>query len=180
MNSQFFGNLDARHLEGKWERLLAPLGFYDAIYNVTICGPTGFVLDYSSVPRLPFTYLLAGNTGKWESVPHDVGYRFGLLTQKQLDYMFYHAAQVRSDLRTNQSCLHRAGRSVRSKLMFAAVRCSGWGSFNSAPGCLDYRNLKTCNQKCRIDGDKCDKYYPAWRQCVMPGYHPEILKLHGG
>jgi hypothetical protein len=159
---------------------LAPLGFYDEIYNVTICAPTGFVLDYSSVPRLPFAYLIAGNTGKWESVPHDIGYRFGFLTQKQIDYIFYHAALVRSDMRTNQSCLHQAGRRVRSDLMLAAVRCAGWRSFDTARGCLDYRNLKQCHQKCRLDVEKCEHYYPAWRQCIIPGYHPEIIKIHGG
>jgi hypothetical protein len=137
MNSQFFGNLDARHFEGPWDRLLAPFAFYDAVYNVTICAPTGFVLDYSSVPRIPLAYWIAGNTGKWESVPHDIGYRFGFLTQKQIDYIFYHAALVRSDMRENQSSLHRFGRRIRSDLMLGAVRCAGWSSFNTAPGCLD-------------------------------------------
>jgi hypothetical protein len=180
MKSQFFGNLDARHLEGKWERLLAPLGFYDAVYDVTICAPTHFVLDYSSVPRLPFAYWIAGNTGKWESVTHDIGYRFGFLTQKKIDYIFYHAALVRSDMRTNQSCLHRTGRRIRSDLMLVAVRCAGWGSFNTAPGCLDYRNLKKCGKVCQYDINLCKNYYPKWRQCIMPGYHPEIIELHGG
>lgn len=178
--SQFFGYLDSRHLEGPWERMLAPFAFYDAIYNVTICAPTNFVLDFTSVPRIPGAFLIAGASSKEESVPHDVGYRFGFLSRKQIDYIFYHAGVVRSSLRTNQKWLYRTGRSIRTGLMLGAVRVIGWNSYNSAPGCLDYRGLKKCKFFCKIDSTKCHNYYPNWRRCIQFGYHPEILLEHGG
>jgi hypothetical protein len=62
--------------------------------------------------------------------------------------------------------------------MTGVVLALGRASFRAKPGCLDDR--QPCNQVCRIDTKKCEHYYPAWRQCVMPGYHPEILNLHGG
>jgi hypothetical protein len=180
MKSQFFGHLETQHIEGPWERLLSPFGFYSARYDVTICGPTGFVLDFSSVPRLPGAYLIAGNTGKWKALPHDVGYRFGLLPRHTLDMIFFEAGQVRSGMRTKQDLLHRAGRLILNIGMTGFVIVGGHWSYDTARGCLDYRRRNQCHQKCRIDTTKCEYYYPDWRQCVMPGYHPEILKLHGG
>jgi hypothetical protein len=81
-------------------------------------------------------------------------------------------------MRENQTALYQAGRWFRNTIMTSAVLTLGRASFRAKPGCLDDR--QPCNQVCRIDTKKCEHYYPAWRQCVMPGYHPEILNLHGG
>jgi hypothetical protein len=178
MNARFFGTLDAQSIEGKWWRLLSPLGFYSARYDVTLCAPAGFVTDFASVPRIPFAYLLTGNTGHWEAVIHDLPYRFGNFPRLKTDMVFNEAGHVRSAMREDQAPVVRAGRWIRTTGMTAVVLALGRGSFRAKPGCLDDR--QPCNQVCRIDAEKCGRYYPAWRSCVMPGYHPEILKLHGG
>lgn len=177
MKSQFFGTLSADHIEGKWWKLTKPLGYYSESLDITICGPIGFVTDFSSVPRLPFAYWLAGGTGNWESIPHDVGYRYGLIDRWKLDYMFYESGRVRTSMRKKQSLLLNTFRWVRTTGMTVTVMLFGWASFNSKPGCLDYR--EKCNQKCLIDPNKCENYYKNWRECILPGYRPDIIELHG-
>jgi hypothetical protein len=173
MKSHFIGNLDARNIEGKWWRLLSPLGFYSEKYNITVFAPTGFVLDFASVPRLPFAYLIAGGTGKWEATIHDVLYRFFNIIH-QSDMIFFEAGIVRSNSRENQGLLPKTGRLIRSGLMAGVVTACGWAVKETAQGCLDYRRIKTCGQNCF----NCEKYYPGWFLCKIDGYHPEIIEMH--
>ena len=174
MESQFFGTLKADHVEGNWWRLQEPLGFYSAKYDLTICAPPGFVTDFASVPRLPLAYLFAGNTGHWEAVIHDTGYRFGTVPRSTADNIFYESGRVRSKTRENQSGLDRAGRLIRTSLMTGAVVMFGWVYHDPTPGCLDSRNKDKCGRNCAL----CMDYYPAWRSCQAAGYEPEILGLH--
>lgn len=54
----------------KW-RLLAPLSFCSALTNEVYTAEAGFVTDFASVPRIPFAYLLAGDTAHASAVIHD-------------------------------------------------------------------------------------------------------------
>lgn len=176
MKSQFIGDLDARHIEGPWWRLLSPFGFYSAEFDITVCAPPGFVTDFSSVPRLPVAYWLTGGTGNQESVPHDVGYRW-FSERLMFDMMFCEGGRVRSNERENQHWLYRSGRWIRTSGMTCAVVSIGWAVKTSLPGCLDYRHRK----ECKIEGYNCafcENYYPSWMFCKMVGYQPDILKLH--
>jgi hypothetical protein len=177
LNSKFIGNLDARHLEGKWWMLLEPFAYYSAKFDITICAPAGFVTDFSSVPRWPIIYWFAGGTGNQESVPHDVGYRW-FNERWMFDYMFFEGGQVRSTLRTNQNNLYKIGRFIRTTGMSCGVVIGGFTSLSNLPGCLDYRHKDICKKENRIC-EECDNYYPAWIFCKMTGYQPDILKLHG-
>lgn len=174
MKSQFIGELDARHIEGQWWRLKAPFAYYSAEYNITICAPVGFVLDFSSVPRLPLAYMLAGGTGNRESTIHDLLYRF-FYERIMADLIFFESGRVRSRERENQQFLYRAGRLVRTSLMTGMVLGLGWTQHDPLPGCLDYRKKKTCGQNCL----ECGNYYAAWFFCKMDGYKPELLDIHG-
>lgn len=174
MEAQFFGHLRADHVEGKWWKLMEPLGFYSAKYDVTVCTPKDFVLDFASVPRLPFAYLIAGNTGNWEATIHDVIYRYGLLSRWKGDQIFCEGGRVRSNMRENQEMLYRYGRWVRTTAMTSMVVALGWTSYASVEGCLDYRHKKTCGRNC----EECDNYYPKWKYCAIPGYVENIIELH--
>jgi hypothetical protein len=174
MKSCFIGELDARHLENKWWKLLAPFGFYSSEYDVTVVAPAGFVLDFSSVPRLPLTYWIAGGTGNKKSVPHDVGYRW-FNERIMFDFIFHEAGVVSSKMESNQKWYAKTWRTLLNKTMTAAVLVVGWATKEILPGCLDYRN-KTCDKLC----DNCYNYYPLWKECKVKGYQPEILNLHKG
>lgn len=174
MKSQFIGELNARHIEGKWWQIKTPFGYYSAKYNITICTPPGFVLDFASVPRLPLAYIVAGGTANQESAIHDLLCRF-FDDRFMSDIIFFESGRVRSRERTNQTRLYRSGRLIRTSLMTTFVVAFGLLAHNPLPGCLDYRNHKTCGEKCF----ECENYYPAWFLCKMDGYKPEILDIHG-
>jgi len=174
MNSHFIGHLSADHIEGKWWRLIEPLGFYSERHALTICAPAGFVTDFASVPRLPLAWLIAGGCGHWEAVIHDPMYRFGLPVRSCADQIFFECGRVRSAMRENQKRLARAGRFVRTSLMTAAVATLGWIDYAPVPGCLDYRHKDRCDRHCQA----CDSFYPDWPACIMIGYVPHILERH--
>jgi hypothetical protein len=172
MEAKFFGKLKAEHIEGKWWKLIDGLGFYSKKYDLTIYIPTGFITDFASVPRLPLTYLIAGNTGHWEAIGHDMGYRWNQLNRKTHDNIFKEAGFVRTHMRERQNWFLNLNRKLRITLMTKCVRIFGCFSYIHKPGCLDYRNK--CDKNCKI----CKNYYPFWKQCIMKGYHPEISKIH--
>jgi hypothetical protein len=175
MKSHFINSLtNLDHLEGKWFKANNSLAFYSAKYDLTICSPPGIVIDFSSVPRIPFAYWIAGNTNHWEAVIHDTMYRF-FYERVIADLIFFEASKLRSAMRENQTWLHRTGRFVRSSLMTATVLSVGWIDYDPLPGCLDYRKKKTCGRKCL----ECGNYYYAWSLCKMDGHRPEILDIHG-
>lgn len=59
---------------GKW-RLLEDFCF--SVDSEFMCVPQDFMTDFASVPRLPFAYLLAGNTSHESAVIHDWLYSIG-------------------------------------------------------------------------------------------------------
>jgi hypothetical protein len=179
MKAEFFGTLDASHIEGKWWRILNPgIAFYSEIYDITIYVPPGFVTDFASVPRWPFTYWLAGGTGNWEACIHDLPYRYGLISRWQSDVIFWEAGQLRIKMREKQTLLLNTGRQIRTHGMTLFVVTMGFFSFKSAPGCLDYRKKNLCKKLQRECNDECPNYYPLWESCVMKGYHPDIIEHH--
>jgi hypothetical protein len=174
MESQFYGSLQADHIEGKWWRLSAPLAFYSERYDITICAPAGLVTDFASVPRLPMAYMFAGGTGHWEAVIHDLMYRFGRPCRSSADQIFFESGRVRSGMRHRQGWVYRAGRWLRSSLMTGAVSLLGGINYEPVPGCLDYRHKDRCGRECK----GCRRFYPDWKGCVCPGCDPGVLERH--
>lgn len=172
MQSHFIGTLKADHIEGKWWRLREPLAFYSDRYYLTICAPAGFVTDFASVPRLPLAWLIAGGTGHWEAVIHDVMYRFGLPCRSAADQIFFESGRVRSRMRKNQHGLFRAGRFVRTSLMTGTVALLGWAGYEPVPGCLDYRKKDHCGRTC----GRCGLYHRSWTGCIRMGLVPNIVE----
>jgi hypothetical protein len=62
-------------------KLHHPLIFWSTVLNATVTVPTGFITDFASVPRLPFTYWLFGDTAHASAVIHDY-----LLREMKLDW----------------------------------------------------------------------------------------------
>lgn len=74
---KFLTELDVKRLPDKdgrkqW-KLLAPLIYESSTVGLIIV-PTGFITDFSSVPRLPFVYWFFGGRGDQEGVLHDFLY----------------------------------------------------------------------------------------------------------
>lgn len=99
-------------------KLLAPLSYLDPDFGV-IDVPAGFITDFSSVPRLPFTYALLGSYGQVAATIHDYLYTSGNLPRAEADRVFFNA------LRSSGIARWRAW------LMWAGVRIGGTKYYGS-------------------------------------------------
>lgn len=65
-------NVDDLDAEGRgfW-RIIAPFEYQSDLLGRTITVEVGFLTDYASVPRLPVTYMLFGDTSHKSAVIHD-------------------------------------------------------------------------------------------------------------
>lgn len=97
---------------GSW-RLLTPLEYQSDVANKTIVVPTGFVTDFASVPRLPVTYALAGDTAHKAAVVHDWLYSTGDFARNLADKVLKEAA------------LTEGVPAWRAWLIYAGVRLGG-------------------------------------------------------
>jgi len=68
--------------------LLAPLVFDSFLLNLRVTVPEGFVTDFASVPRAPFTYWLFGGIGDEAAVIHDFLYEKGLVPRELADRVY--------------------------------------------------------------------------------------------
>jgi hypothetical protein len=101
-------------------KLLEPL-VYQSDLDGTIMVPAGFLTDFSSVPRLPLAYLIAGNRGHRAAVVHDHLYTLGLGDRATADAVLLEALP-----------LDGVSASV-AMMMFEAVRQYGVSHWNGAP-----------------------------------------------
>ncbi len=74
--------------------LLAPLVFSSELLDRYVVVPTGFVTDFASVPRAPFTYWLFGGVGDEAAVVHDFLYERGLVPREQADDVYLEALEA--------------------------------------------------------------------------------------
>lgn len=97
MNAKFYNSL--RVTQVAWNpkdiwRLEVDLVYFSALLNKLIIVPEGFETDFASVPRLPFTYLLAGGKANAAAVVHDYMYSEKEYSRKDADDVFYEAIKV--------------------------------------------------------------------------------------
>jgi len=124
--SHFVTPLDARKLteerQGRalW-RLLVPLVYVSDLLGKTVTVPAGFVTDFASVPRLPLTYLLAGDKAHEAAVAHDY-----LYTTHAVDGSPVTRAQADAVFREAISALRGK---APGWLMWLAVRVGGSGAW---------------------------------------------------
>ena len=140
VSNGFKSPLIVKHVARGWHRLELPLLYrYE---DWLIYAPAGFVTDFASVPRIPGVYWAWGARAAPSAVVHDMLYRFGLRSRKFADKVFLDA-------------MKHEGKSIWIRYpMYSAVRAFGRQAYNSAPGCLDYRDVP------------CEHYYPQWENCV--------------
>ena len=98
----------------RW-RLLEPLVFHSEILG-PLTVPGGFETDYASVPRLPLTFAIAGDTGHEAGIVHDWLYSLIAVRRALADAVFYEALRA----------LGVPG--WRCWLMWLAVRLGGWSA----------------------------------------------------
>lgn len=83
--------------------------------------PAGFVTDLASIPRLPFFYMMLGDSIQEPAVIHDYLYSTGILSRKDADNVLLEAMEV-----TGISWFKR-------HLIYWGVRIGGNSSYDS-PG----------------------------------------------
>lgn len=93
-------------------RLLEPLTYESPRLGRTLSVPAGFVTDFASVPRLPLTFLLAGDKAHEAAVLHDWLYTTHETDRATADAVF------RDAIREQNSA-------ITAGLMWAAVRLGG-------------------------------------------------------
>lgn len=103
-----------------WE-LTEPLKYVSPYYGRLIEVPTGFRTDFASVPRLPFCYLVAGNTAHEAATLHDFLYQVHIVSREMADHILLEAMGP-----TNVAPWRR-------QIIFAGVRVGGLSSYNSGP-----------------------------------------------
>lgn len=119
--AEFFTDLVARlNDDGETWILEKPLCY---VSNIAIDGkyviivPEDFETDFASVPRLPLSYLTAGNTAHKAAVVHDYLYENGIGTKELADKIFLEAMEVSGIA------------AWRRTLMYWAVVLGGKGNF---------------------------------------------------
>ena len=95
-------------------KLAHELRFDSAVMGARIIVPEGRLTDLASVPRIPFAYLIAGDTGRKAAVIHDELYRVRLCPRALADAVFREALQA------------EGLPAWRVALMYAGVRIGGW------------------------------------------------------
>lgn len=117
---QFLTPLRVEQVNGAMWRLLAPLHYASSLTD-PIAVPVGFLTDFASVPRLPFSYWLFGGIGQAAAVVHDWLYQTHLVNRQVADAIFDEALGV-------------LGISVwRRWPMWTALRIGGWQAYRSGP-----------------------------------------------
>ena len=83
-------NRDGRQLYS----LLGSFSYASVVAQKLIMVPHGFITDFASVPRLPFTYSTFGDTAHEAAVIHDYLYSSGLFPREVADAVFLEAMGV--------------------------------------------------------------------------------------
>lgn len=101
-------------------RLTAPLIYQSERYAQVIEVPAGYETDFASVPRLPLSWLLTGDTVHSAAVVHDYLYHLGMSRRSICDAIFREAMRA------------TGVPAWRAWLMWMAVRLWGWMFWASA------------------------------------------------
>ena len=112
---RFLDPLVLEEVDARRWRLVHELRYNSALLGATVIVPAGRVTDLSSVPRLPFAYWLAGDTGRKAGVIHDEVYHwhFGGCPRQVADAVF------------REALIAEGVPAWRAALMYVGVRLGG-------------------------------------------------------
>lgn len=113
MIARFLSVLRVERLTASTWSLTSELAFSSAVLGTLVIVPIGFVTDFASVPRAPFTYWLFGGVGDEAAVIHDWLYDGGTVPRKVADAVY------------REALLASGVSSWRAAAMWAAVRALG-------------------------------------------------------
>jgi hypothetical protein len=92
--AEFRSMLEAKlEADGSWT-LRRDLVYASVVAKTVYRVPKGFNTDFASVPRLPFVYLMTGNTAHAPAVVHDFLYRTGAADRTLCDAVFKEAMEL--------------------------------------------------------------------------------------
>ena len=111
--AEFLTELDARAIDGRKWRLLAPL-VYDSDILGLITVPAGFDTDLASIPRIARPLITGMGNDRKPAVIHDHLYSIRHLPRSEADAVFLEALE----------CLRVPW--IKRRAMWAAVRAGGW------------------------------------------------------
>lgn len=100
-------------------RVLEDFAYVSDLVGVIIV-PKDFMTDFASVPRLPFVFLLTGNTAHRAALIHDYLYTSNQFSRKLSDEIFKEAIVAAGEPEW------------RANMMYAGVRIGGKSSWESA------------------------------------------------
>ena len=95
----------------------APLYYQSDVVDYEFMVPEGFISDLSSIPRLPFIYLLLNGISDMPGVLHDYLYSTGVVLRKI------------ADLILREACLAIGVPRWEAELIYAGVRVGGAGRY---------------------------------------------------
>lgn len=102
----------------RW-RLESQLRYDSIVYGKTIAVPAGYETDFASVPRLPLSYAIAGDTAHTAAVVHDYLYSTpGVAVTRRIADAVFREAMMSSGVPR-----------WRAWIMWIAVRLFGWLAF---------------------------------------------------
>lgn len=135
--SRFLTPTDVRVLRGEFRdgrqlfQLLADVQYESDLLKGVVTVPVGYITDFSSVPRLPLAYLVAGATANEAAVIHDWLYTSKAhdgkaITRAMADAVFKEAIKASEDTQ------------APAWLMWLAVRVGGGAWDDEGPLQLDH------------------------------------------
>lgn len=95
----------------------SPLCYQSDVVDYEFTVPEGFITDLSSIPKLPFIYLLLNGISDMPAVIHDYLYSAGLVHRKLADAIL------------REACLAIGVLSWKAELIYAGVRVGGAGRY---------------------------------------------------
>jgi hypothetical protein len=84
----FRGEFITKNIDDTWAMLKEPVIFDSDWFGDTFESKTGFITDFSSVPRVPIVYEFFGGKGKRAATNHDDGYLRGEEPKRRVDLRF--------------------------------------------------------------------------------------------
>lgn len=128
--SKFLTETDVAILRGQFRegrqlfRLINPVAYESDLLKAVVVVPTGYITDFASVPKMLFTYLIAGGTAYEAAVIHDWLYTVHAINGKPV-------SRALADQVLKEAIAASEDTNAPAWLMWAGVRLGGgsaWGN----------------------------------------------------